>query len=154
MRNFQGVTWHKTQMFPDPRSKEDYITQVSEEREGRVTTKLSQDFSRTENHILGALSRLDDFLLNPLIQDHCGTAPETSQNIRRTHRGTKEDDSQSDPQPDASVSQSQTTGNSGPNDTYNNSFWLCFPLCNSLEANLYSVEYLNVFRENSFAMKI
>ena len=42
-----------------PRSYEDYITQVSEEIEGKVTKKLSQEFSRTENRILGALSRLD-----------------------------------------------------------------------------------------------
>ena len=45
-----------------PRSQEDYITQVSEEFEGRVTKKLSQEFSRTDNRILGALARLDDFL--------------------------------------------------------------------------------------------
>ena len=37
-----------------PRSQEDYITQVSEEIEGRVTKKLSQEFSRTENRIVGA----------------------------------------------------------------------------------------------------
>ena len=30
-----------------PRSQEDYITQVSEEIEGRVTKELSQEFSRT-----------------------------------------------------------------------------------------------------------
>ena len=36
-----------------PRSQEDYITQVSEEIEGRVTKKLSQEFSRTENRIIG-----------------------------------------------------------------------------------------------------
>ena len=41
------------------RSQEDYLTQVSEEIEGRVTKKLSQEFSRTENRILGALSRLE-----------------------------------------------------------------------------------------------
>ena len=35
-----------------PRSQEDYITQVSEEIEGRVTKKLSQEFSRTENRII------------------------------------------------------------------------------------------------------
>ena len=50
-----------------PRSQEDYITQVSEGIEGRVTKKLSQEFSRTKNRILGALARLDDFLMNPLI---------------------------------------------------------------------------------------
>ena len=56
-----------------PRSQEDYITQVSEEIEGRVTKKLSREFSRTENRIFSALSRLDDFLMNPLIQGHSGT---------------------------------------------------------------------------------
>ena len=62
-----------------PRSQEDYITQVSEEIEGRVTKKLSQGFSRTENRILGALFCLDDFVINPLIQSHSGTAPEPLQ---------------------------------------------------------------------------
>ena len=57
------------------RSQEDYITQDSEEIEGRVTKKLSQEFSRTENRILGALARLDDFLMNPLLQGHSGTTP-------------------------------------------------------------------------------
>ena len=55
-----------------PRSQEDYITQVSEEIEGRVTKRLSKEFSRTENRILGALARLDDFLMNPLLQGHSG----------------------------------------------------------------------------------
>ena len=41
-----------------PRSQEDYVTQVSEEIERRVTKKLSQEFSRTENRLLGALARL------------------------------------------------------------------------------------------------
>ena len=50
-----------------PRSQEVYKTEVSEEIEGRVTIKLSQEFSRTENHKLGALARLDDLLKNPLV---------------------------------------------------------------------------------------
>ena len=69
-----------------PRSLEDYITQVSEEVEGRVTKKLSQEFSRTENRILGSLARIDDFLINPLIQGHSGTAPETSSNMFSINR--------------------------------------------------------------------
>ena len=56
-----------------PRSQEDYITQVSEEIEGRVTKRLSKEFSRTENRILGALERLDDFLMNPLLPGCSGT---------------------------------------------------------------------------------
>ena len=50
-----------------PRSQEDYITQVSEEIEERVTKKLSEEISGTENRILGALARLDGFFMNPLI---------------------------------------------------------------------------------------
>ena len=86
-----------------PRSQEDYITQVSEEIEGRVTKKLSQEFSRTENRILGALARLDDFLVNPLLQGHSGTTPETSRNVFSVNQGTNEDDSQSDPHPEAGL---------------------------------------------------
>ena len=79
------------------RLQEDYMTQVSEEIEGRVSEKLSQEFSRTENRILGALARLDDFLMNPLNQGHSGTAPETSRNVFSISQGTNEDDSQSNP---------------------------------------------------------
>ena len=86
-----------------PRSQEDYITQVSEEIERRVTKKLSQEFSRTENRILGALARLDDFLMNPLLQDHSGTTPETSRYMFSINQGTNEDDSQSNPHPEAGL---------------------------------------------------
>ena len=80
-----------------PRSQEDYITQVSEEIEGRVTKKLSQEFSRTESRILGALARLDNFLMNPFLQGHSGITPETSRNVSSVNQGTNEDDSQSNP---------------------------------------------------------
>ena len=63
-----------------PRLKKDYITQVSEEIDGKVTKRLSKEFSRTENSILGALARLEDFLMIPIIQGHSGTSPETSGN--------------------------------------------------------------------------
>ena len=101
-----------------PRSKEDYISQVSEEIEGRVTKKLSKEFSRTENRILGALARLDDFLMNPLIQGHSGTTTETSRNVFSINQGTNEDDSQSDPHPEAGLFNNQMTQNSGPEDGY------------------------------------
>ena len=39
----------------DPELVQDYISQVSEEIEGRVIKKLSKEFSRTESRILGAL---------------------------------------------------------------------------------------------------
>ena len=87
-----------------PRSQEDYVTQVSEEIEGRVTKRLSQEFSRTtESRILGALARLDDFLMNPLLQGHSGTTPGMSRNVFNVNQGTNEDDSQSDPYPEAGL---------------------------------------------------
>ena len=90
-----------------PSSQEDYITQVSEEIEVRVTKKLSQEFSRTENCILGALARPDDFLLNPLIQGHSGTTPEASRNVFSINQGTNEDDSQSNSDPEAGLFNNQ-----------------------------------------------
>ena len=97
-----------------PRSQGDSITQVSEEIEVRVTKKLLQDFSRTENRILGALARLDDCLMNPISQSHFGNAPETSRNEFGKIHETNEDDSQSDLHPEAGIFRSQTTQNSGP----------------------------------------
>ena len=99
-------------------SQEDYITQVFGEMEieGRVRNKLSQEFSRTQSRILGALSRLDDFVMNRLSQGHSGTAPEAARYANDTKQGTKKDDSQSDPHPEAGIFQSQTTRNSGPGD--------------------------------------
>ena len=99
-----------------PRSQEDYITQLFEEIEGRVTKRLSKEFSRTENRILGALARLDDFLMNPLLQGHSGTTPEPSWNALRTSQGTNEDDSQNDPHPEVGLFHGQMAQNSGPED--------------------------------------
>ena len=62
------------------RSQEDYITQVSEEIERRFTKRLSKEFSRTKNRILGALAQLDDFLMKPLLPGHSGTTPEPTRN--------------------------------------------------------------------------
>ena len=92
-----------------PRSQEEYITQVSEEIEGRVTKKLSEEFIRTKKRIIGGLARLDDFLMNPQIQGRCGTAAETSRNAFSTSQRTNEDDSQSDPHPGAGIFNNQTT---------------------------------------------
>ena len=97
-----------------PRINEEYITQASEEIEGRVTKRLSQDFSRTESRISGALSKLDEFLLNPEIRTHSGTVPGTFWNTNVENQGTKEDDSQSDPHPEAGIFRSQNTQHSGP----------------------------------------
>ena len=101
-----------------PRSQEDYITQVSEEIDGRVTKRLSKEFSRTKNRILGALARLDDFLMNPLLPGHSGTTPEPSRHALNTSQGTNEDDSQNDPRPEAGLFHGQMTQNSGPEERH------------------------------------
>ena len=99
-----------------PRINEKYITQLSEEIEGRVSKKLSQEFSRTESRILGALSKSDEFLLNPQIRTHSETVSGTFRNTNVGNQGTNEDDSQSDPHPEAGIFRGQTTQNSGPKD--------------------------------------
>ena len=101
-----------------PRSQEDYITQVSEEIEGRVTRMLSKEFSRTENRILGALARLDDSLMNPLLPGGSGTTPEPTRNASGIKQGTNEDNSQNDPHPEASLFHGQREQNSGTERDY------------------------------------
>ena len=51
---------------------------VSEEIEGRVTEKFSKEFSRTDSRILGALSKLDEFLLSPQVRTYFVAVPGTS----------------------------------------------------------------------------
>ena len=99
-----------------PRINEEYITQLSQEIEGRVTKKLSQEYSRTESRILGALPKLDEFLLNQQIQTHSETVPGTFRNTNVENQGMNEDDSQSDPHPEAGIFRGQNTQNFGPKD--------------------------------------
>ena len=91
-----------------PRINENYITQVSEEIEGRVSKKLSQEFGRTDSRILGALSKLDEFLLNQQVRTHSETVPGTFRNTNVENQGTNEDDSQSDPHPEVGPSVCQS----------------------------------------------
>ena len=107
-----------------PRSQDDYITQDSELIEGRVTKTFSKEFSRTENRILGALARLHDFLMTPLLQGHSGTTPEPSRDAVSTSQGANEDDSQNDPHPEAGLFHGQMTQNSGPEDDHDR----CLPV--------------------------
>ena len=99
-----------------PRINEEYITQASEEIEGRISKKLSQEFSRTKSRILGALTKLDEFLSNQQIHTHFETVPGTFQSTNVENQGTNEDDSQSDPHPEAGSFCGQTTQNLGPKD--------------------------------------
>ena len=100
-----------------PRNQEDYITQVSEEIECRVTKKLSQELSRTESRILEALSQLDDFFLNPQVRVHSGLVPETSRNSNGENHETNEDRSQNDPYPEVGVFLNQFFQEFSPEET-------------------------------------
>ena len=91
-RNILGTASHETRAFLP--LNEEYITQVAKEIEGRVTKGLSQEFIRTESCILGALPKLDEFLLNPQIRTHSGTVSGTLRNTNVENQGTNEDDSQ------------------------------------------------------------
>ena len=71
----------------DPDLTQDYISQVSEEIEGKVTKKLSKEFSRTESRILGALSKLDEFLLNPQVRTCSVAVPGTSRSNNTENPG-------------------------------------------------------------------
>ena len=97
-----------------PRINEEYITQVSEQIESRVTKKLYQEFNWTESRLLGALSKVDGLLLNQQVTTHSGTVPGTFRNTNVGNQGTNEDDSQSDPHPEAGNFRGQTTLYFGP----------------------------------------
>ena len=78
---------------------QEYISQVSEETEGSVTKELSKEFSRTESRILGALSKLDEFLLNPQVRTCSVSVPGTSRNNDSENREPTGDRSVGDPCP-------------------------------------------------------
>ena len=83
-----------------PELTQDYISQVSEEIEGRVTKKLSKEFSKTESRILGAVSKIDEFLLNPQVRNCSRAFPGTSRNTSLKNRETTGDRSSKDPYPE------------------------------------------------------
>ena len=84
----------------DPEVAQDYISQVSEKIEGRVTNKLSKEFSRTESRILGALSKLDELLLNPQVRTCSVAVPGTSRNNNSENRETNGGRFPDDPYPE------------------------------------------------------
>ena len=94
----------------DPEMAQEYISQVFEEIEGRVTKKLSNEFSRTESPILGALSKLDEFLLNPQVRTCSVAVPGTSRNSNSGNREPTGDRSLNDPCPEVGYS-SHHSGN-------------------------------------------
>ena len=96
----EGSRSCRGQTVLDPELTQDYISQVSEEIEGRVTETLFKEFSKTESRILGALSKLDEFLLNPQVRTCSVAAHGTSRNSNSENRETHGDRSSNDPYPE------------------------------------------------------
>ena len=96
----QGSRSRRVQNVLDPESAQDYFSQVSEEIEGRVTKKLSKEFSKTESRILGALSKLDELLLNPQVRTCSVVVPGTSRNHNSKNQETSGDRSSDNPFPE------------------------------------------------------
>ena len=95
----EGSRSSRAQNVFDPELTQDYISQVSEEVEERVTKKLSKEISKTESRILGALSKLDEFPLNPQVRTCSVAVPGTSRNTNLGNRETTGDRSSDDPYP-------------------------------------------------------
>ena len=110
----ESIRSGRTQNILDPELTQNYISQVSEEIEGRVTKKLSKEFSRTESRILGALSKLDEFLLNPQVRTCSVAVPGTSRSSNLENQGTDEDRPSDDPGPEVEFSSPHSGAETDP----------------------------------------
>ena len=113
----ESTSW-RTQSILDPELTQDYISQVSEEIEGRVTKKLSKEFSRTESRIMGALSKLDEFLLNPQVRTCSVAVPGISRSSSLENQGTNEDRPSDDPGPEVEFSSPHFGAETDPHNNY------------------------------------
>ena len=95
----EGSRSSRGQTVLDPELTQDYISQVSEEIEGRITKKLSKEFNKTESRIWGALSKLDEFLLYPQVRT-CSVVQGASRNANSESREIHGDRSSNGPYPE------------------------------------------------------
>ena len=100
---------NQSQSTLNPAMAEESITQVAEEIEGRVTKKFSQEFRWTNSRILGALSKLDEFLLSPQFPICSVAVPVTSRNNNSENRTLTGDRSLIDPCPEVNFSACRTS---------------------------------------------
>ena len=98
----------------DPEITQEYFTQVSEEIEGRVTKKLSKEFSRTESRVLGALPKLEKFLVKPHVRTCSVAVPGTSRNSNSENRELSGDRSLDDPCPEVRYSSHHSSNINSP----------------------------------------
>ena len=78
-----------------------YISQVSEEIEGKGIEKLSKEFSRMESRVLAALSKPNKFLVNQQVRTCSVAVPGTSRNNNSENREPTGGCSLGDPCPEA-----------------------------------------------------
>ena len=83
---------------------QEFISQISEEIEGRGTKKLAKEFSRTESRILGALSKFEEFLPSPQVRTCSVAVPGTSRNSDSGNREPNRDRFPNHPCPKPMVS--------------------------------------------------
>ena len=104
-----GAAWRKTpentvnnqsQNTLSPPVAGEYNTYVSEEKKESVTEKQTEKFSLTASRILGALSKLDEFLLNPQVRTCSLAVPGTSRNINSENMEPTWDHYLNDPCPE------------------------------------------------------
>ena len=105
----EGSRGSRAQNVLDPELTQDYISQVSEEIEGRVTKKLSKEFSKTESRILGALSKLDELLVNPQVRTCSVAVPGSSRNNNSENREPTGDRFLNNPRPEEEFSACRTS---------------------------------------------
>ena len=93
---------------------QEYISQASEEIEDRVTKKLPKELSRMESRTLGALSKPDEFRLNPHIRTCSVADPGTSRNTSSENREPSGHRSIGNPCPEAVFSTSHFSNLNDP----------------------------------------
>ena len=125
---------------------EEYITQVSEKIERRVTKNLSQEFSRTYSRILGALFKVDESFPNPQVRTCSVAVPRTSRNNDSENREPTGDRSPADPCPEAvfSTYHSSNLNDAEQEETHHRLhlitswFWVTESVRNLLEKSCYN----------------
>ena len=141
----EGSRGSRAQKVLDPESTQEYISQVSEEIEGRVTKKLSKEFSKTESRILGALSKLDELLLNPQVRTCSVAVPGSSRNNNSENREATGDRSSDDPYPEVGYF-SHHSGQLNSPETENNpqNSHVCFSAVYSFLSFIFELEMSTV----------
>ena len=96
----EGSRSSRGQNVLEPELIQDYISQVSEEIEGRVNKKLSKEFNKTESRSFCALSKLDGSLLNPQVRTCSVAVQGTSRNANSENGELHGDRSSNNPYPE------------------------------------------------------